>query len=82
MDSDVPEIITDLECPVLKKQVEVYLDIYPYRQGNHGGVDVTHCSEFLHSNGVPSCGKDCMYSPEAQDIHLQEVYKHQSRDRN
>ena len=77
MDEEVPEIITELECPVLKKQVEVYLDIYPFRRGDHGGIDVTHCSEFLQQNGIPSCGKDCMYTEEAQDIHRQEVYKHQ-----
>jgi len=53
------------------------LDIYPFRRGDHGGVEVTHCSEFLKCNGIPSCGKDCMNNPDVQDVHLVEVYKRQ-----
>ena len=81
MEPEVPEIKTELECPVRKKLVEVYLDIYPFRRADHGGIDVTHCSEFLERNGIPSCGKDCIHTAEAQEIHMQEVYKRQSSQR-
>jgi len=78
MESDVPEIVMETECPVKNKMVELSLDIYPFRRGDHGGVEVTHCSEFLKCNGIPSCGKDCMYNPDVQDVHLREVYKRHS----
>ena len=81
MGTEVPEVMTELECPILKKQVEVYLDIYSFRKGDHYGVDVAHCSRFFQRNGIPSCGKDCIYSPEGQEIHLQEVYERQRSKR-
>ncbi len=74
---DLPEITTDFICPVRKKLVEVTLEINTLRRGDHEGIDVTACSEFLQCNGMPSCGKDCIHMEEAQDIHLQEVYRQQ-----
>ena len=63
MEPEVPEVMMELERPVLKKQVEVYLDIYPFRKGDHGGIDVTHCSEFLQRNGIPLVEKTVSILP-------------------
>ena len=75
MSAEVPESTINLECPVRKKVVEVTFEIQPFRMAEHEGIHVTACSEFLKKNGIPSCGKDCIHTEEAEKIHLEEVYK-------
>lgn len=77
MNKNVPHTVTTLECPVLKKECEVNFEVNVFRGANHGGVEASTCSEFLHNNGVPTCGQSCTHTPEAQKIHQQEVCKHQ-----
>ena len=77
MSEEIPEITTDLICPVRKKLVEVTLEINTFRCADHEGINVTACSEFLQCNGIPYCGKECLHTEEAHDIHQEEVYKHQ-----
>lgn len=77
MKKNVPQTVTTLECPELKKECEVNFEINVFRGANHGGMEATTCSEFSHKKGFPTCGQNCTHTPEAQKIHEQEVRKHQ-----
>ena len=77
MEEHVPKAKTDLECPVLKKDCEVNFEVNVFRGATQGGMEAITCSEFLHNNGVPTCGQDCIHTPQAQNIHEQEIRKHQ-----
>lgn len=77
MNNNVPQTVTTLDCPVLKKECEVNFEINVFRGATHGGMEATTCSEFLHNKGVPMCGQECIHTPEAKTIHEQEVGKHQ-----
>ena len=83
MNNKVPQTVTTLDCPILKKEwkvnkkCEVNFEINVFRGATHGGVEATTCSEFLHSQGVSTCGQHCIHTPEAKKIHEQEVSKHQ-----
>jgi hypothetical protein len=77
MKENVPQTKTNLECPVMKKNCEVNFEVNVFRGVAHGGVEATTCSEFLHNKGVPTCGQECIHTPQAQNIHEQEIRKHQ-----
>ena len=77
MEKGMPHRTTELECPILKKKEEVGFDVNVFRSSEHGGLNVTECSEFLHPRGMVTCGKDCILSQEARDLHEKEVQKHQ-----
>ena len=77
MNNKVPQSVTRLDCPVLKKECEVNFEVNVFRGADHGGVEATTCSEFLHNKGIPTCGQDCTHTQEAKRIHEQEVGKHQ-----
>ena len=42
-----------------------------------GGLEVTGCSEFLHNNNAVTCGQDCIHTQDAEQLHEQEIRKHQ-----
>ncbi|UCH91465.1 MAG: hypothetical protein JSU60_01745 [Nitrospirota bacterium] len=75
MKQHVPQATTSLECPTLKKKCEVNFEINVFRGTSHGGLEVTGCSESLSSN--VTCGQDCIHTLEAQQLHEQEIRKHQ-----
>ena len=77
MKKQVPQATTSLECPALKKNCEVNFEINVFRGANHGGLEVTDCSEFLHNNNAITCGQDCIHTQEAKQIHEQAIGKHQ-----
>ena len=77
MKENIPHTQTSLECPVLKKPCDVNLEINVFRGADHGGIEATSCSEFLHQHGVPTCGQECIHTSEAHKAHEQEVRKHQ-----
>ncbi len=77
MDEKVPQAMTTVECPVLKKNCDVNFEINVFRGVPHGGVEAITCTEFLHNKGVPTCGQECIHSPQAHNIHEQEIHKHQ-----
>ena len=72
-----PHYTTELECPVLKKREEVGFDVNIFHAIEHGGLDVTACSEFLHGAGKVTCGKACIHTPEARALHEKEIREHQ-----
>ena len=76
MEKGKPHVMTELECPVLKKKEQVEFSVNVFRSPEHRGLDVTECSEFLHAQGLVTCGKDCMHSPEARALHKQAVQAH------
>lgn len=78
MDKGMPHVKADLECPVLKQKREVEMGVNVFRGADHGGLDVTGCSEFLDGAGKPTCGKDCVHTHEAQELHKQQVEMHQN----
>lgn len=77
MRKGMPSVKTALQCPVLKETREVQFDVNVFRGVDHGGLSVNACSDFLHQNGLPTCGKDCLHAPEARDVHEEEIRKHQ-----
>jgi len=77
MKEQVPHATTSLECPELKKNCEVNFEINVFRGANHGGLEVTGCSEFLHNNNAVTCGQDCIHTQEAEQLHEQAIGKHQ-----
>jgi hypothetical protein len=77
MKENVPQTKTTLECPVMKKNCEVNFEVNVFRGVAHGGVEATTCSLFLHNKGVPTCGQECIHTSQAQNIHDQEIRKHQ-----
>ncbi len=76
MEKGKPHRTTELQCPILKKKEDVGFDVNVFRSPEHGGLDVTACSEFLHGTGEVTCGKDCIHTPEARAMHEQEVQRH------
>ncbi len=76
MEKKAPYAQTTLECPVLKRPCDVNLEINIFRGADHGGVEATSCSEFLHEQSAPTCGKECIHSPEAHQAHGQAVRQH------
>ena len=76
MKSNVPQAVITLDCPILKKPCEVNFEVNVFRGANHGGVEVTRCSEFTQTHGVPMCAQGCTHMPEAKNIHEQEIAKH------
>lgn len=77
MKEHVPQATASLECPELKKNREVNFEINVFRGANHGGLEVTSCSEFLHKGNDVTCGKDCIHTQEAEHLHEQAIRKHQ-----
>lgn len=77
MEKHIPQAMTNLECPVMKKKCEVDFEVNVFRGVTQRGVEATSCSEFLHNKGVPTCSQDCIHTPQAQNIHEQEIRKHQ-----
>lgn len=77
MKEKAPHSMTNLECPNSKNKCEVNFEVNVFRGVTHGGMEAVTCTEFLHNNGVPTCGQECIHSSEAQHVHEQEVHKHQ-----
>lgn len=75
MEKRQPHVMTEMECPVLHKKEEIGLDVNVFHSPDHGGLDVTFCTEF--GPGEVTCGKDCIHSHEAHELHEKEVRKHQ-----
>ncbi|GEM_PF-1067628 len=78
MKQHVPQATTSLECPALKKNCEVNFEINVFRGASRGGLEVTGCSEFLHNTNAVTCGQDCVHTQEAENLHEQEIRKHQN----
>jgi len=76
MEKGMPHVSTTLECPRLKEERQVDFDVNVFRSADHHGMNVTACSEFLHASGIPSCGKYCVHTSEARQVHQKEVEKH------
>ena len=77
MKAQVPQATALLECPASKTNCEVTFEVNVFRDANHGGLEVTGCSEF-ECNGTPAtCRHDCVHTPEALRLHAQELRKHQ-----
>lgn len=74
-----PHITTHLVCPLLKNRVEVGFDVNVFRAPERRGLDVTTCSQFLSGTGQVTCGKDCVRTPEAFELHEKEIRKHQRK---
>jgi hypothetical protein len=77
MKEHVPQATASLECPALKKNCEVNFELNVFRGANHGGLEVTGCSEFLHKNNAVICGKDCIHTQEAEQLHKKAIGNHQ-----
>lgn len=77
MQKGKPHITTHLVCPLVQQIVEVGFDVNVFRAPERRGMDVTTCSEFLSGSGLATCGKDCVRTPEACELHEREVRKHQ-----
>lgn len=75
MEKERPHVTTEMECPVLHKKETIGFDVNVFHGPDHGGLDVTTCSEFNH--GEVTCGKDCIHTQEARELHEKEVRKHQ-----
>ena len=75
MEKEKPQVTTDMECPVLHKQEAIGFDVNVFHGADHGGLDVSSCTEFGH--GAVTCGKDCIHTQKARELHQQEVCKHQ-----
>ena len=75
MEKEQPHVTTEMKCPVLHKKEEIGFDVNVFHGADHGGLDVTACSEFGH--GEVTCGKDCIHTREARALHEKEVRKHQ-----
>jgi len=75
METRKPHITTEMECPVLHKKEELGLDVNVFHGADHGGLDVTFCAEF--GAGEVTCGKGCIHTQEARELHDKEVRKHQ-----
>jgi hypothetical protein len=65
----------EVECPVLHRNEVVGFDVNIFRGHDHGGLDVTFCTEF--GPGEITCGKDCIHTREARELHEKEIKKHQ-----
>lgn len=75
MEKGMPHVTTEMECPLLKEKETIGLDVNVFRSPDHGGLDVTSCSEF--ADGKVTCEKGCIHTQEAHVLHKQEVQKHQ-----
>ena len=75
MEKRKPHVTTEMECPVLHKEEEIGFDVNVFHGADHGGLDVTFCTEF--GPGEVTCGKDCIHTQEARELHDKEVRKHQ-----
>jgi len=77
MEKGKPHVHADLECPIIRQKREVELGVNVFRSVDHGGLDVTACSEFLQVTGTPTCGKDCLHTRESRELHEEYVEQHQ-----
>ena len=77
MNENAPHATTNLECPNSRKKCDVNFEVNVFRGVTHGGVEAITCTEFLHNNGAPTCGQECIHSSQAKNIHEEEVRKHQ-----
>jgi hypothetical protein len=75
MEKEKPHVEAEMECPVLHKKEKIGFDVNVLRGPNHGGLDVTTCSEFNH--GEVTCGKYCIHTQEARELHEKEFQKFQ-----
>ncbi len=75
MEKRKPHVTREIECPVLHKKEEVGFDVNVFHGAGNGGLEVTFCTEF--GPGEVTCGKDCIHTREAHEIHEKEVRKHQ-----
>lgn len=75
MEKRKPHVTTEMECPVLHKEEEIGFDVNVFHDAEHGGLDVTFCAEFGHDE--VTCGKDCIHTQAARELHEKEVRKHQ-----
>ena len=75
MEKEKPHVTEEMECPILHKKETLGLDVNVFHSPDHGGLDVTACSEF--GSGTVTCGKDCIHTREAHELHDKEVRKHQ-----
>lgn len=75
MEKRKPHVTAEMECPVLHKKEEVGFDVNVFHGAGEGGLDVTFCTEF--GAGEVTCGKDCIHTQEARELHGKEVRKHQ-----
>lgn len=76
MQEGIPVTNAEVECPMLKQRREVRFKVNVFRGPDHGGLDVSTCSEFLAKSGQPSCGHDCVHGPTARDLYEAELRKH------
>lgn len=76
MQEAMPVTNAEVECPILKQKRDVRFKVNVFRGPNHGGIDVSACSEFLARSGQPDCGHDCVHGPTAHDLYEAELRKH------
>jgi hypothetical protein len=77
MKQHVPQATTSLECPVSKQNCKVSYEVNVFRGASRGGLEVTGCSESLPSHNAVTCVQGCIHTLEAQQLHEQEIRKHQ-----
>ena len=78
MKAQVPQATAQLECPASNTNCEVTFEVNVFRGANHGGLEVTGCSEFSCDGTPAMCAHDCVHTPEALQLHEQELRKHQA----
>lgn len=76
MKEGMPTSTAEVECPLLKQKRDVSFKVNIFRGPNHGGLDVSACSEFLGQTGQPSCGRGCIHGLSAQELYEAELRKH------
>ncbi len=76
METGMPHVSINLECPHLKQERQVDFAVNVFRNPDLHGMNVTACSEFHHGAGAPPCHKDCIHTSEALEVHKTEVQKH------
>ena len=77
MKSRIPQATALVECPTSKKNCEVTFEVNVFRGANHGGLEVTNCSEPSCQKSPATCGQDCIHTPEALRLHEHAVRTHQ-----
>ena len=75
MDKEKPHVTEEMECPILHKKEAIGFDVNVFHSPDHGGLDVASCSEF--GSGEVTCGKGCIHTRDAHELHEKEVCKHQ-----
>lgn len=76
MNEGMPIHTAEVECPLLKQKRDVSFKVNVFRGPDHGGLDVSACSDFLEKSGQPNCGHGCVHGSTAHELYEAELKKH------